>query len=56
MRILKSLHVLGLEAEARAFYECLAAIYEDEGKKLEPCITEETMGFWQQAVSAPLAF
>jgi hypothetical protein len=55
-RILKSLSILGLEAEARAFYECLVAIYEDEAKRLEPRITEETMGFWQQAVSDPLPF
>jgi Opioid growth factor receptor (OGFr) conserved region len=50
-RILKSLTLLGLEAEARAFFECLAQIYEEEERKPEPAITAETLAFWGEAVN-----
>jgi hypothetical protein len=49
-RILRCLTVLGLEAEAAAFLECLAEIYEDEQDKPLPAITDETMLYWREAV------
>jgi hypothetical protein len=49
-RILRCLTVLGLEAEAAAFLECLAEIYEDEQDKPLPAITDETMLYWRDAV------
>jgi hypothetical protein len=48
-RILKSLRLLGLEAEAIAFFECLADIYRMESAKATPGISEETFTFWQAA-------
>ena len=50
-RILKSLSVLGLEAEAKAFFDCLSEIYEEEQNKPLPSISEETMLYWGEAVS-----
>jgi len=41
-RILRCLTVLGLEAEAKAFLECLAEVYEDEQNKPLPAISDET--------------
>lgn len=49
-RILKSVRLLGLELEAKAFFECLAEIYSDEESKPLPAISEETFLFWQEAV------
>jgi Opioid growth factor receptor (OGFr) conserved region len=49
-RILRCLAVLGLEAEAAAFLECLAEIYEDEQNKPLPAISDETMLYWRDAV------
>lgn len=49
-RILRCLTVLGLEAEAKAFLECLAEIYEDEQNKPLPAISDETMLYWREAV------
>jgi Opioid growth factor receptor (OGFr) conserved region len=49
-RILRCLTVLGLEAEAKAFRECLAEIYEDEQNKPLPAISDETMLYWREAV------
>jgi hypothetical protein len=48
-RILRCLTVLGLEAEANAFFNCLCQIYEDEQNKPSPAISEETMGYWRKA-------
>ncbi len=48
-RILKSLRLLGLEAEAIAFFECLADIYRVESAKQAPGISDETFSFWQAA-------
>jgi hypothetical protein len=48
-RILKSLRLLGLEAEAAAFFECLANIYRLESAKATPRISEETFTYWQAA-------
>jgi hypothetical protein len=48
-RILKSLRILGLEAEAAAFFDCLADIYDEELAKDFPGISDETLRFWQCA-------
>lgn len=50
-RILRCLRVLGLEAEADAFFECLSEIYKDEQSKPEPAISDDTMRYWRAAVS-----
>ncbi len=49
-RILRCLSVLGLDAEAAAFFDCLSEIYQEEQKKAEPAISEETMCYWAKAV------
>jgi hypothetical protein len=49
-RILKSLSILGLEAEAAAFFSSLADIYNIEGDKDMPGISFDTFRFWQVAV------
>jgi Opioid growth factor receptor (OGFr) conserved region len=49
-RILRCLTVLGLEAEAKAFFDCLSEIYEDEQNKPLPAISDETMLYWKEAV------
>ena len=49
-RILRCLSLLGLEAEARAFFECLSEIYEDEQKKPLAAISSETILYWRGAV------
>jgi Opioid growth factor receptor (OGFr) conserved region len=48
-RILRCLTVLGLEPEARAFFSCLAEIYEDEQNRPIPAISNETMEYWRKA-------
>jgi Opioid growth factor receptor (OGFr) conserved region len=52
-RILKCLSLLGLEAEAKAFFDCLSEIYEDEQNKPLPAISDETMLYWREAASDP---
>ena len=47
---LRCLTVLGLEAEAKAFLECLSEIYEDEQNKPTPAISDETMLCWRDAI------
>ena len=49
-RILRCLTILGLEAEAKAFFGCLVEIYEGEQSKQTPAISHETMGYWREAV------
>jgi hypothetical protein len=49
-RILRCLTVLGLEAEAKAFFGCLSEIYEDEQNKTLPAISDETMLYWREAL------
>ena len=49
-RILRCLTVLGLEAEAKDFFGCLAEVYKDEQNKPLPAISEETMEYWREAV------
>ena len=44
-RIIKCLRLLGLEAEAQAFYEYLAGIYETQPHN----ITSEAFRFWSDA-------
>ena len=48
-RILRCLTILGLEPEAKAFFGCLAEIYEDEQNKPIPAISDETTGYWRKA-------
>ena len=48
-RILRCLTVLGLETEAKAFFDCLSEIYKDEQNKPMPAISEETMLYWREA-------
>jgi hypothetical protein len=48
-RILRSLSVLGLEAEAQVFFDCLSKIYEDEQNKPMPAISDETLLYWREA-------
>lgn len=43
-RILKCLRLLGLQAESRAFYGCLAEIYRER----PGAITERTFRFWTE--------
>jgi len=50
-RILRCLTVLGLEAEAKAFFGCLSEIYESEQNKPVPAISDDTMLYWRQAVA-----
>jgi len=52
-RILRCLSVLGLEAEAKAFFECLAEIYEEELSKPAPTISDETFEYWRAATREP---
>ena len=49
-RILKCLRLLGLEAEAKAFFDCLCEIYKDEQNKPMPAISDGTMLYWREAV------
>ena len=49
-RILRCLSLLGLEAEARAFFECLSEIYENEQSQPRPAISTETILYWRGAV------
>jgi Opioid growth factor receptor (OGFr) conserved region len=50
-RILRSLKLLGLEAEATAFFDCLSEIYQDEQKEPFAAISEETMFYWREAAT-----
>jgi hypothetical protein len=43
---LKSLRLLGLEAEAAAFFDCLADMYRVESATETPGISEESFEFW----------
>ena len=52
-RILRCLSVLGLEAEAKTIFECLAEIYEEERSKPAPAISEETFEYWRAATREP---
>lgn len=48
-RIIRSLRVLGLEGEAKAFFEAMEDVYEDTGK-----IGERSLMFWRRAMERPL--
>lgn len=50
-RILRCLSVLGLEAEAKAFFDCLVEICEGEQNEPMSAISDETMLYWREAVS-----
>jgi len=49
-RILRCLTVLGLEADAKAFFDCLCEIYDHEQDKPMPAISDDTMLYWREAV------
>src|ERR1700677_3024014 len=49
-RILRCSSLLGLEAEAKAFFDCLSEICDDEQNKPLPAISDETMLYWREAV------
>lgn len=49
-RIIRSLRVLGLEAEAEAFYEALREVYDSYKGHIGP----ESMKYWTRAISRPL--
>lgn len=53
-RIIKCLRLLGLEREARAFYDCLASIYEEQSGQRWPAITAGTFAFWRAAACDPV--
>ena len=46
-RILRALHLLGLEAYAQAFFDALSDVYKEKPTR----ITATSYGFWQLAVS-----
>lgn len=48
-RIIRSLRVLGLEDEARVFFEAVEGVYEDTGK-----IGQRSLMFWRRAMERPL--
>jgi hypothetical protein len=50
-RILRCLTLLGLEAEANAFLDCLVEIYKAELNKPVPAISDDTMLYWRGAAS-----
>ena len=52
-RILKSLRLLGLEPEARAFFKCLSELYAEETGRGIPRITATTFQFWSAAAEDP---
>jgi hypothetical protein len=53
-RILRSLRLLGLEAEAKAFYSCLSRIYEEEVHAGKARIAPGTWQFWVAAAFGDL--
>lgn len=48
-RIIRSLRVLGLDVEARAYFEALTHVYKKYGR-----IGAQSYGFWQRAATLPL--
>jgi hypothetical protein len=48
-RILCSLHLLGLDPEAKAFLACLTEIFLEELSDHAPIISDKTFAFWQSA-------
>jgi Opioid growth factor receptor (OGFr) conserved region len=52
-RILRCLSLLGLEAEAKAFLDCLAEICKAEQNKPVPAISDDTMLYWRAAAASP---
>jgi hypothetical protein len=50
-RMLKSLRLLGNEHEAKALYDCLSRIYDEEQGSGERNISERTFRFWHDAAS-----
>ena len=50
-RILRSMRILGLRAEATAFFACLVEIYSEETAKDFPGISDESFRFWKDAIT-----
>jgi hypothetical protein len=48
-RMLRSLHLLGLEQESAALFNALAAIYEEDARAGRRRISPETYGYWERA-------
>jgi hypothetical protein len=53
-RILRSLRVLGLEAEAERFWRGLQAIHAREAAAGRYSITERTFAYWRRAATEPV--
>jgi Opioid growth factor receptor (OGFr) conserved region len=51
-RILRSMRTLGLQTEARVFFDCLVEIYSAETAKDSPGISDESFRFWEHAVTS----
>jgi hypothetical protein len=51
-RILKSLRLLGLDAEAAEFFAWLETIYQAERQKPRPGISERSFQFWRQTLTS----
>jgi opioid growth factor receptor-like protein len=49
-RILKCLCLLGLDAEAKEFFEWLSVIYTEEARRPHPGISTRSFEFWRNAV------
>lgn len=47
-RLLRSLHLLGLEQESAALFAALETIYRKQSRSLQ-CISPETFHYWQRA-------
>jgi hypothetical protein len=47
----RSLTILGLGPEAKAFFECLAEIYEEERSNPASAISDETFEYWRAAAT-----
>jgi hypothetical protein len=54
-RILKCLTLLGLESQAREFFEWLSVIYRQECRKPHPGITARSYQFWSRATGVEQA-
>lgn len=53
-RIIRSLRLLGLEAESMELFKCLAVIWANEIRTGQNRITDETFQFWAEAVCSSI--
>lgn len=51
-RILRCLHLAGLEPESTAFFDSLRSIYDEQRAQPYPAITAETFRFWSNAAGS----